>query len=115
MRRRTRRSSRTTRRPARARWRSRPAGCARAESRRARDPRAAPERARRRSSDLHELLLLAFQHLVDLRDELVGDLLQLALGAMAFVLGGLAFLDVAIDLLFGVPPHVADRYATVFG
>src|SRR5687767_5230312 len=40
-----------------------------------------------RRLDLHELMLFALEHLVDLGDEAVGELLQLLLRSLALVLG----------------------------
>src|SRR5690606_684065 len=59
-------------------------------------------------SDRHQFLFLALDHLVDVLDRLVGDLLDLVLGAAHVVLGDLLFLQQVLDLLVGVAAHVAD-------
>src|SRR5439155_16820276 len=67
------------------------------------------------ASDLAQLVLFALEHLVDLADEAVGELLELLLRALAVVLGDLAALDVAVDLLLGVTANVSNRDAPVLG
>src|SRR5690606_8069593 len=59
-------------------------------------------------SDRHQFLFLALDHLVHVLDRLVGDLLDLVLGAAHVVLGDLLFLQQVLDLLVGVAAHVAD-------
>src|SRR4051794_27378185 len=70
-------------------------------------------RADGRSSDLEELGLLVLHQVVDLAHVLVGDLLQLLLGACDVVLADLAVLGQAVQLVLGVPAHVADRHPGV--
>src|SRR5690606_17725485 len=60
-------------------------------------------------SDRHQFLFLRLDHLVDVLDRLVGDLLDLVLGAAHVVLGDLLFLQQVLDLLVGVAADVADR------
>src|SRR5690606_442595 len=59
-------------------------------------------------SDRHQFLFLGLDHLVDVLDRLVGDLLDLVLGAAHVVLADLLFLQQVLDLLVGVAADVAD-------
>src|SRR5262249_33728838 len=80
-------------------------------------PGAEPRRAGpvASGSDLHQLVLFALEHPVDLRDELIGELLELLLGPLALILGDLAVLDVLVDLFLGVATDVAHGDASVLG
>src|SRR5690606_34876050 len=61
-------------------------------------------------SDRHQLLLLGLDHLIDVLDGLVGDLLDLALDAALVVLADCLFLQQLLALLVGVAADVADRH-----
>src|SRR5690606_20811719 len=71
-----------------------------------------PHRGRKiRSSELEQLRFLVLEHLVDVRDLPVGELVQLALGPPAFILAGLAVPDDPVELLLGLAADVADGHA----
>src|SRR6478672_2213935 len=72
-----------------------------------RDDAAWPSAAGR--SDGHQFLFLALDHLVDVLDRAVGDLLDIGLGAARLVLGDLLFLQQSLDLGVGIAADVADR------
>src|SRR5690554_6070581 len=61
------------------------------------------------ASDRHQLLFLGLDHLVDVLDRLVGDLLDLVLAATLLILGDLLFLEQFLGLLDGVAADGADR------
>src|SRR5690606_3148785 len=64
---------------------------------------------RSRPSYRHQFLFLRLDHLVDILDALVGELLDLVGGAAVVVLGDLLLLEQVLDLLQGVAADVADR------
>src|SRR5690606_1219 len=75
-----------------------------------------PHRGRKiRSSELEQLRFLVLEHLVDVRDLPVGELVQLALGPPAFILAGLAVPDDPVELLLGLAADVADGHAGLLG
>src|SRR5690606_41774391 len=61
-------------------------------------------------SDRHQLLFLGLDHLVDVLDRVIGDLLHLALEAALVVLADGLFLQEVLGLLVGVAADVADRH-----
>src|SRR5210317_1483650 len=63
------------------------------------------------TSDGEQVLLLLGQHLVDPRDVLVGQLLDLGLGAVLVVLGDLLLLEQLLEGVQRVAANVADRHA----
>src|SRR5690606_23418611 len=58
-------------------------------------------------SDRHQFLFLGLDHVIDILDRLVGDLLDVVLGTTHVVLGDLLFLQQVLDLLVGVAADVA--------
>src|SRR5690606_31600142 len=60
----------------------------------------------RAPSDRHQLLLLGLDHLVDVLDGIVGDLLHFALEAALVVLADRLFLQEVLRLLVGVAADV---------
>src|SRR5882672_4287566 len=63
----------------------------------------------RRKLDLEKLGFLVLEQLVHLAHVAVRELVEVALGAVAVVLAGLAVLDQLVDRVLGVPADVADR------
>src|SRR4029079_16751172 len=59
-------------------------------------------------SDLEQLGFLVLEHVVDLVDVLLGQAVQTLLGRTDLVLAELAVLQRALEVLLGVPAHVAD-------
>src|SRR5690606_35473912 len=58
-------------------------------------------------SDRHQFLLLGLDHVIDIIDRLVADILNIVLGMTHVVLGDLLFLQQVVDLLVGVAADVA--------
>src|SRR3954447_16752647 len=67
------------------------------------------------TSDLEDLGFLGLQQLVELRDLLVGELLELRLGAVLLVRAGLPGLLELAQVVHAVAADVADRDAAVLG
>src|SRR5687767_2315044 len=59
-------------------------------------------------SERQQFLFLVLHHFVDVLDELVGELLDLRVGGVRFVLGHHLLLEQFLDVLDGVAVHVAD-------
>src|SRR5579862_5947362 len=62
-----------------------------------------------RRSHFHDFGFLALQDLVDLRDVVVGELLDAALGGALLVVTDIAALDQCLEVLDRVTPHVSHR------
>src|SRR5262247_1256995 len=81
-------------------------------------PGAARVRPRRRElrgalsfdtpSDLEQFGFLVLEHVVDLRDIPMGQVVELLLGAVHLVLTRLAILGQSVEGVLRVPPHVTD-------
>ena len=97
--------------------RAAPAGCrvAVAGARRRRGRRGRSWTGERRTSDLEQLGFLVLEQLVDRVDVLLGQRVELLLGAGAVVLADLAVLDELVELLLGLAADVADRDLGVLG
>src|SRR2546421_8261744 len=65
--------------------------------------------------DLHDLGFFAGRHLVDERDEAIGDLLQLLAATPPFISGNLLLLLQCLDPVHLLAPDVANRDMGVFG
>ena len=64
---------------------------------------------------LHDLGLFALQEVLDLRDVLVGELLDAILGAPLLVVADVAVLDELLEVVHDVAAHVSDRDPSLFG
>src|SRR5687767_4094766 len=64
-------------------------------------------------SDLEQFLLLVDHHLIDLCDELIGDLLKVLLGSLEVIFRHVAFLLKTFHLFLGVPPYVPNSHPPV--
>src|SRR4051812_3796657 len=76
---------------------------------------AAPMLSTATRSDLEQLGFLVLEDLVDLVDVLLGHAVEALLGAADLVLTELAVLERALEVLLGVPPHVAHGDLGVLG
>src|SRR5690554_4108035 len=70
--------------------------------------------AARQGSDLHQVVFLHFELLVDLGNMLVGQLLNHLFGTMLLIFGDLLLLEQCLDVVIGITPHVADCHTSVF-
>src|SRR5690606_4272991 len=78
-----------------------------------RPDRTTPVTVTGRRSDLEQLGLLVLEHLVDLGDVLLGELVELLLRPPGLVLADLALLDQLVEGVLGVAADVAHRDAAV--
>src|ERR687897_3171096 len=82
----------------------------------ARRPSRAPEHgAPGAGLDLQQLALLVLEHLVDLLDRRVRDLLELLLGSVEVVLREVAVLLERFEVVTRLPTDVAHRHPTLLG
>src|SRR5659263_322105 len=77
------------------------------------EARPLPTLAGGRGLHLEQLLLLVMEHLIDLCDHVVGDLLELLLDSLQLVFRDVAVFLQRLELLASLAPNIANRDAAL--